>query len=125
MSLRKAEPLATALTMDSRGINLSQVHRNTLCWLHPPLPDPALELLLHLNMQSQEDSHSALSHGESFLGWAPPATVFAQLEWLEASSSVSLTHISIVSLVAPPKSRKKGLSGLPKGPQGQSVMCLG
>lgn len=92
MSLRKAGPRATALTMDSRGINLSQVHRNTLCWLHPPLPDPTLELLPHLNTQSQEDSHSALSHSESFLGWAPLAIVLTQLEWLEASCSVSLTH---------------------------------
>lgn len=51
-----AEPIFAPLTMDSRGRNLP-AHRNTSCWLHPPLPDTALELSLHLNIQSQEDSH--------------------------------------------------------------------
>lgn len=59
-------------------------------------------------MQSQEDSHSALSHRESFLGWAPLATVLTQLEWLEASCSVSLTHTCPLSpwLLLPNPGRK-------------------
>lgn len=95
-----------------------------MCWLHPPLPDPALELLLHLNIQSQEDSHSTLSHTNSFLGWATATVLAWSSGYMQAVECFLNTQIHCVLDYSSQAQGKGGLRISPLGHQGQKDTCL-